>query len=216
MVKVPVHNIQGEVVDNVELSEEVFGIEPNLPVVHQALVAQQANARQGTASTKTRGQVAGGGRKPFRQKGTGRARRGSQSSPLLRGGGIIFGPKPRCYRQALPKKMRHLAMRSVLSAKVSDGEIRIVDQLVLDEPRTKDIVRMKEALGIDNTVLIITEEASTNVYKSVRNLKCAKALPANMINVGDMLDCRMLLLTRKSVPIIEDMLKPRPSKLVEA
>lgn len=216
MVKLPVHNIQGDVIESIKLSEEVFGIEPNLPVVHQALVAQLANARQGTASTKTRSQVSGGGGKPFRQKGTGRARRGSQRSPLLRGGGIIFGPKPRNYRQALPKKMRQLAMRSILSAKVTDNEIKIVDQLAFEKPRTKDVVSMMEALGINTKVLIITEEADPNIYKSARNIKDAKTLPANMINVDDMLSYKMLLLTEKSVRIIEDMLKPQPRKLVSA
>jgi large subunit ribosomal protein L4 len=215
MVQVPVHNIQGEVVESIELSDEVFGITPNLTVVHQALLRQLADARQGTANTKTRSQVAGGGRKPFRQKGTGRARRGSQSSPLLRGGGVIFGPKPRSYRQDLPKKMRHLAVRSVLSAKVTDGEMIIVDELKLNEPKTKVMADILRTLGVTHSVLIVTAEADPNVYKSARNLENIKTLPAYMINVADLLSCRILLLTQKSIQILEDLLKSRPRKLAK-
>ena len=215
MVQVAVHNIQGEVIGKMKLSDDVFGMTPNLAVVHQALVRQLANARQGTANTKTRAEVSGGGRKPFRQKGTGRARRGSQSSPLLRGGGVTFGPKPRSYRQALPKKMRHLAVRSVLSAKVADGEITVVDELALSEPRTKDMANILKSLGIINSVLIVTEETNSHIYKSARNLENTKTLTADMINVADLLSYKVMLITKKAVQQIENMFKPRQRKLVE-
>ena len=149
-MQVPVYSLAGEIIKNIEISDEVFAVSFNQAVVHQAMVRQQANARQGTASTKTRSEVSGGSRKLFRQKGTGNARAGSMKSPLRRGGGITFGPKPRNYRQAMPKKMRQLAIRCVLSAKAGDGELRIVEQLNLDQPKTKEMVQILAALGVDS------------------------------------------------------------------
>ena len=215
MVQVPVHNIQGEVVDHIALKDEIFGVPPNQAVVHQALVRQLANARQGTASTKTRAQVSGGGRKPFRQKGTGRARRGSASSPLLRGGGVAFGPHPRSYRQAMPRKMRSLALRCVLSAKVAQGEMIVVDEIALNEPKTKEMARILAALGVGSSVLIVTAGADPNAYKSARNLERTKTLPANLINVGDLLSHRILMLTVAAVRRVEEMGTPQPRKMVE-
>ena len=215
VVQVPVHNIQGEVVDQIALEDEIFGVPPNQAVVHQALVRQLANARQGTASTKTRAQVSGGGRKPFRQKGTGRARRGSASSPLLRGGGVAFGPHPRSYRQAMPRKMRSLALRCVLSAKVAQGEMVVVDELALNEPKTKEMARILAALGVGSSVLIVTAGADPNAYKSARNLERTKTLPANLINVGDLLSHRILMLTVAAVRRVEEMGTPQPRKMVE-
>jgi len=215
VVQVPVHNIQGEVVDHIALKDEVFGVVPNQAVVHQALVRQLANARQGTASTKTRAQVSGGGRKPFRQKGTGRARRGSASSPLLRGGGVAFGPHPRSYRQAMPRKMRSLALRCVLSAKVAQGEMVVVDEIALNEPKTKEMARILAALGVGSSVLIVTAGADPNAYKSARNLERTKTLPANLINVGDLLSHRILMLTVAAVRRVEEMGTPQPRKMVE-
>lgn len=215
MVQVPVHNIQGEVVDHIALKDEIFGVPPNQAVVHQALVRQLANARQGTASTKTRAQVSGGGRKPFRQKGTGRARRGSASSPLLRGGGVAFGPHPRSYRQAMPRKMRSLALRCVLSAKVAQGEMVVVDEIALNEPKTKEMARILAALGVGSSVLIVTAGADPNAYKSARNLERTKTLPANLINVGDLLSHRILMLTVAAVRRVEEMGTPQPRKMVE-
>jgi large subunit ribosomal protein L4 len=214
MVNVPVHNIQGVVIDNITLSDEVFGVPLNRAVVHQALVRQLANARQGTANTKTRAQVAGGGRKPFRQKGTGRARQGSTTSPLLRGGGVTFGPQTRSYRQAMPKKMRRLALRCVLSAKLSDGEIIVVDDIVLTGPVTKEIARIFSALGVKTPVLIVTAEPDPNIYKSARNIERTKVLPADMLNVGDLLSHRILMLTVAAVRRIEEMGTPQTKKLV--
>ena len=164
-MKVPVYNLAGEVVEHIEISDEVFAVPFNQAVVHQALVRQQANARQGTASTKTRGEVTGSGRKLYRQKHTGRARAGSIKSPLRRGGGIIFGPKPRSYRQAMPKKMRQLALRCVLSAKARDGELVVLEQLKLPEPKTKEMVRILAALRVDSPALIVTDEPEENVIK---------------------------------------------------
>jgi len=209
VVQVPVYNIEGQVVDHIDLNEAVFGVPPNQAVVHQALVRQQANARLGTASTKTRAQVSGGGRKPFRQKGTGRARRGSSTSPLLRGGGAAFGPHPRSYRQAMPKKMRRLAVRCVLSAKVDEGEIIVVDELALSDPRTKEIARILANLGVDSSALIVTAEPDPNVYKSARNLERTETLPANLINVVDLLSHRILMITVAAVRMVEEMWMPK-------
>jgi large subunit ribosomal protein L4 len=208
-VQVPVHNIEGEVVDHIELSDEVFGVPPNEAVVHQAQVRQLANARLGTASTKTRGQVSGGGRKPFRQKGTGRARRGSSRSPLLRGGGVVFGPHPRSYRQAMPKKMRRLALRCVLSAKVAEGEMIVVDELALSEHKTKEMAHILANLGVDSSALIVTAGPEPNVYKSARNLERTKTLPANLLNVVDLLSHRILMITVAAVRVVEELWTPK-------
>ena len=207
-VQVPVHNLSGEVVDHIELSEDVFGVPPNQAVVHQALVRQLANARQGTASTKTRAQVSGGGRKPFRQKGTGRARRGSSRSPLLRGGGVAFGPHPRSYRQAMPRKMRRLALRCVLSSKVAEGEMMVVEGLTFEEPRTKEMARILAALGVSSSALIVTAEPDVNVYKSARNLEKIKTLPANLLNVVDLLSHKILMITVAGVRRVEEIWTP--------
>jgi len=169
-VQVPVYSPTGEVVKHIEVSDQVFAVPFNEAVVHQAMVRQQANARQGTASTKTRSEVSGSSRKLFRQKHTGFARAGSRRSPLRRGGGIAFGPKPRSYRQAMPKKIRQLALRCMLSAKVRDGELKVLEELKLDEPKTKEIVRILAALGVDSSALIVTGEPEVNVVKSARNL----------------------------------------------
>lgn len=215
MVQVAVHNILGEVVDHIELKDEVFGVPQNQAVVHQAMVRQLANARQGTASTKTRGQVSGGGRKPYRQKGTGRARRGSSRSPLLRGGGVVFGLHPRSYRQAMPKKMRRLALRCVLSAKVAEGEMVVVDELALNEPKAKEMARILAALGVSSSALIVTAEPDPNVYKSARNLERTKTLPANLLNVADLLSHRILMLTVAAVRRVEEVWTPQPGKLIK-
>jgi len=204
-VQVPVYNLTGEVVKNVEISDRVFAVPFNEGVVHQVLVAQRANARQGTASTKTRGQVAGSTRKIFRQKGTGYARAGSRRSPLRRGGGIIFGPQPRSYRQAIPKKMRRLALRCVLSAKLRDGELKILEDLAFAEPKTKKMRQMLDALGADSSVLVITNEPENNAIKSARNLPGIKTMPVNLINVLDILSHQMLLITEEAVRTTEKL-----------
>lgn len=169
-MRVEVYNLAGEVVGQRELSEFVFGIEPNVGVMHQALVRQHANARQGTHSTKTRGEVRGGGRKPWRQKGTGRARQGSTRAPHWRHGGIVFGPKPRDYTQAMPKRMRRLALRSALSAKARDGQLVLVDSFADLEGRTKALLAFLEALGQARGTVIGLGRRRENVGHAASNL----------------------------------------------
>jgi len=204
-VQVPVYNLAGDVVKHIEISDQVFAVPFNQAVVHQAVVRQQANTRQGTASTKTRGEVSGSSRKLFRQKGTGFARAGSRKSPLRRGGGIVFGPHPRNYRQAMPKKMRRLAIRCVLSAKAGDGELMVLEQLKLEQPRTKEMVRILAALGVDSSALVATSEPENNIAKSTYNLVGIKALPANLLNVVDILGHKMLLMTETAVRKVEQL-----------
>jgi large subunit ribosomal protein L4 len=169
------------------------------------MVRQQANARQGTASTKTRSEVSGSSAKLFRQKGTGLARAGSRRSPLRRGGGITFGPQPRSYRQAMPKKMRQLAIRCVLSAKAGDGELKVLKELKLKEPKTKQMAQILTALGVDSSALIVTSEPEDSVVKSARNLKGIKTMPANLINVLDILSYKILLMTVTAVRKVEQL-----------
>lgn len=204
-MQVPVYSLDGEVIKHIEVSDRVFAVPFNQAVVHQAMVRQQANARQGTASTKTRSEVSGSTRKLFRQKHTGFARAGSRRSPLRRGGGIAFGPKPRSYRQTVPKKMRQLALRCVLSAKARDGELMVVEQLRFDEPRTKDMAQILIALGADSSALIVTGEPESNVVKSARNLPGIKTTLANLLNVVDILSYRTLLMTEAAVRKVEEL-----------
>ena len=211
-MKVPVYSLTKDVIKHVEISDDVFGVPFNQAVVHQAMVRQRANARQGTASTKTRSEVSGTTKKLFRQKGTGSARGGSRRSLLRRGGGIAFGPKPRSYRQAMPKKMRQLALRCVLSAKIGDGELMVLEQLKLDEPRTKGMVRILATLGVDSSALIATSEPEENIVKSARNLPGIKTIPASLLNVIDILSCKMLLMTETAVRKAEQLWGKRLSQ----
>ncbi len=204
-MQVPVYNLAGEEVEKIEISDQVFGVPFNEAVVHQVMVGQRANARQGTASTKTRGEVSGSTRKLYRQKGTGSARAGSIKSPLRPGGGIIFGPKPRSYRQAVPKKMRRLALRCVLSAKVRDKELVVLEQLKLPEPKTKEMMRILTALGVDSSALIATSELEENVVKSARNLPGINTIPASLLNVVDILSHKVLLMTVAAVRKAEEL-----------
>ena len=204
-MKVPVYNLTGEVVKEIEISDSIFGVPFNEAVVHQAMVRQLANARQGTASTKTRGEVAGSSRKLFRQKHTGMARAGSRKSPLRRGGGITFGPKPRSYRQDMPKKMRQLALKCVLSAKAGDVELKVIEQLDFAEPKTSEMVGILSALGVNTSTLIVTGGADTNVIKSARNIPGIKTLPASLLNVVDLLSYRLLLMTEAAVRKAEEL-----------
>lgn len=194
-MQAPVYNLAGEIVEQVELSDSVFAVPFNEAAVHQVMVAQLANARQGTASSKTRGEVSGSTRKLFRQKGTGNARAGSIKSPLRPGGGIIFGPKPRDYRQAIPKKMRRLALRSLLSEKMRANELMLLKELSFDQPRTKQVVELLAALGVKDSVLIATPEAAENIVKSARNVPGVKTTPASLLNVVDLLNHEKLLMT---------------------
>lgn len=209
MVQVAVHNIEGQVIDQIELSDEVFGVSVSEALVHQATVRQLADSRQGTASTKTRSEVSGGGRKMFRQKGTGFARRGSRRAPPLRGGGVVFGPSPRSHDQAMPKKMRRLALRCCLSGKVADEGLIVVDQLALDKPKTKEMVRILTNLGMSGSALIVTAEPDANVYKSARNIPGTKTIPASLLNVVDVLSHRKMILTVAAVKVVEDLWAPK-------
>ena len=204
-MEVPVYNLAREVVKHIEISDHVFGVPFNQALVHQAMVRQRANARQGTSSTKTRSEVSGSSRKLYRQKGTGSARAGSIRSPLRRGGGITFGPKPRDYRQDMPKKMRQLALRCVLSAKAGGGELMVLEQFGFDEPKTKEMARVLAALGVDSSALIATSGAEGNVVKSTRNLPGIKTTPASLLNVIDILSCKMLLMTEAAVRKVEQL-----------
>ena len=202
-MQVPVYNINGEVVKQIDIDDSVFAVPLNEAVIHQAVVRQLANARQGTASTKTRGEVAGSKQKMYRQKHTGRARAGSIRSPLRRGGGVTFGPKPRSYCQSIPKKMRQLALKCALSAKAKDKEMMVLDELKLDEPKTKEVVKILAALGVESSVVIATSEPMENVVKSARNLPGIATIPAQLLNVVDITSYKMLLMTEDAVRQIE-------------
>lgn len=204
-MKLPVYSLSGEVVEETEVNQAVFDLPFNQAVVHQAMVRQLANGRQGTVSTKGRGEVSGSTRKLYAQKHTGRARRGSIKSPLLRGGGVVFGPKPRSYRQAMPRKMRRLALKCLLSAKVRDGDVRLVDGLDFEAPRTKDVMNVLSSLGIESSALILTAQSAPNVVKSAANLPEVKVLPSGLINVVDLLSYKMLVATVPAIRNIEQM-----------
>lgn len=202
-----VYDLKGNEAGTIELDDSVFGIEPHGPVMHQALVRQRANARQGTQSAKTRAEVRGGGRKPWRQKGTGRARQGSIRSPQWRGGGVVFAPKPRKYTQSMPKKMRQLAIRSALSAKQQSSEIIVVDGFQDIEPKTR---AMREALtsiplGDARSTLILIGDASDNVYRSASNLAGTKVLPAQYVNMQDMFTHQRVIVTRDALDVIQQL-----------
>ena len=204
-MEVPVYNTLGQVVDQIEISDTVFAVPFNEAVVHQAMVRQLANARRGTANTKTRGEVSGSTRKLYRQKHTGRARKGDIKSPLLRGGGVIFGPHPRSYRQRMPKKMLRLALRCLLTAKAHDGKLMVVDQFQLERPRSKEMAQILKALRVDSSTLIVTPEPETNVVKSAFNLPRTKTLPAPQLNVIDLLSHRSLVITVAAVRLVEQI-----------
>lgn len=191
----PLLNQAGTQLSTVQLRDDVFGLVPHEAVVHQALLRQLANARQGTHDTKTRGEVEGSTRKLYRQKGTGRARQGGIRAPHRRGGGITFGPHPRSYRQAMPKKMRRLAIRSVLSAKAREGELVLVDALTFPEIKTKLMTEVLEALKVQGTALVVTEAPQQEVILSARNVPGVFTLPAPQLNVATLLAHRYLVLT---------------------
>jgi large subunit ribosomal protein L4 len=206
-MRVPVRDMSGKQIGELELSDAVFATPVNSSVMHQALMRQMSNARQGTHDTKTRGEVRGGGKKPWRQKGTGRARQGSTRAPNWVGGGTVFGPTPHKYVKALPKKMQRLALRSALSSKAAAGSLVVVDQMAIDTPRTKTVVKMLSALGIeDQTVLLVTAEKTVPVWKSVNNIAEVKPLLSGYINVRDLLSHDTVLLTRDAVEHIETWL----------
>ena len=205
MPKVDVYNMQGKKVSDVELNEAVFGIEPNETIVHSVLVNYLANQRQGTQSTKTRAEVSGGGRKPWRQKGTGRARQGSIRAPQWIKGGIALGPKPRSYKYTVNKKERRLAIRSVLSSKVLEKELTVVDKLELKEIKTKTMVKALADLKVEGKTLIVLPENNKNVLMSSRNIEGVKTITANNINVFDLLKYKNLILPVDTVKKLEEV-----------
>ena len=205
MPKVDVYNMQGKKVSDVELNEAVFGIEPNENIVHSVLVNYLANQRQGTQSTKTRAEVRGGGRKPWRQKGTGRARQGSIRAPQWIKGGIALGPKPRSYTYRVNQKERQLAIRSLLSAKVLDNELTVVDKLEVKEPKTNVMVKALTDLKVEGKTLIILAERNENVLLSSRNIEGVKTIELNTINVFDLLNCNKLVLPLDTVNKLEEV-----------
>ena len=205
-MQVSVRNTQGETVGEVELRDDIFGLEPNVPVMHQAVVRQLANARLGTHKTKKRKEVRGGGRKPWRQKGTGRARQGSIRAPQWRGGGTVFGPHPRSYRQKMPRKMRHLAYRSALSAKAQEGQIIVLDELQMGAPKTREMLTILDRLAVYASVLILLPQRNENVEKSAKNIPDVKTLRANYLNVRDLLNYDYLLMPLRALEVIEGIL----------
>ena len=205
MPKVDVYNMQGKKVSDVELNEAVFGIEPNETIVHSVLVNYLANQRQGTQSTKTRAEVRGGGRKPWRQKGTGRARQGSIRAPQWIKGGIALGPKPRSYTYRVNKKEKQLAIRSILSAKVLDNELTVVDKLEVKEPKTKVMADALTSLKVEGKALIILADKNENVLLSSRNIEGVKTIELNTINVFDLLNCNKLVLPLDTVKKLEEV-----------
>jgi len=206
MPKVAVYNLEGQTVGEIELSDVVFGAPVNEALLHQAVVTYLANQRQGTASTKTRGEVRGGGRKPWRQKGTGRARQGSIRAPHWVGGGVVFGPKPREYRLAMPKKARRAALRSALSAKAREGNLIVLESLVLPEPKTKLMAGVLRRLSAERKPLILLAERNRNVELSTRNLPGAATMQATDVNVYAVLSHEKLVLTKDAVAKLEEAL----------
>lgn len=206
MPVIKVKNMQGAEVEELTLNEEIFGIEPNKAVMHEVVVNYLAGLRKGTHSTKSRGEVRGGGRKPWRQKGTGRARAGTSRSPLWRGGSIIFGPKPRDYSYRVNKKKVSLAMRSALSDKVSEEAMVVVDALSLEAPKTKEMIKVLEALGTEKKTLLVLPEIDEVVIKSARNIAGVTPVTVAELNTYEILNNNTLVLTKDAVAKVEEVL----------
>ncbi|KPB03621.1 50S ribosomal protein L4 [Bacillus sp. CHD6a] len=206
MPKVALYNQTGANVGEVELADAVFGIEPNNSVLFDAIVMQRASQRQGTAKVKGRSEVAGGGRKPWRQKGTGRARQGSIRSPQWRGGGIVFGPTPRSYSYKLPKKVRRLAIKSALSSKVLENELLVLEGLAFDAPKTKEMTSVLKGLEINRKALIVTADADENVALSARNIPGVTVVTVTGVNVLDVVNHDKVIFTKDAVQKLEEVL----------
>lgn len=204
-MQIPVYNVAGEVVEQIDLRDDVFGQPINEPLMHQAVVRQLANLRQGNAATKTRGMVTGSGKKLFRQKGTGRARHGSIKSPIYKGGGIVFGPHPRDYHQRMPKKMRRQALRSALSAKVAAQQLVLLDQLEFEAAKTKQMVGVLSAFSV-RSALVVLPQPNENVQRSARNIPDVRTLPADSLNVFDVLRYQHLVMPVAAVRAVEQAL----------
>lgn len=206
MPKVTMFNQTGAQVGEIELADAVFGIAPNEHVLFDAVMMQRASLRQGTHKVKTRSEVRGGGRKPWKQKGTGRARQGSIRSPQWRGGGIVFGPSPRSYSYKLPKKVRRLAIKSALSTKVLEQSMLVLEDLVLNAPKTQDMVAVLKGLSVQKKVLIVTADINENVALSARNIQGITVVAANEVNVLDVLHHDTLIMTKAAVEKVEEVL----------
>ena len=218
-MQLPVYDIKGKAVGKAEVSDAVFGVSVNQDLLHQALVYHQANQRQGSSNTLTRGNVSGGGRKPFRQKGTGRARQGTIRAPHMRGGGTVFGPHPRSYRKRLPRRMRRSAIRMALSAKVAAERMLIVQNIEAIEPKTKAMAGMLAALGVSGSALVVLRDAAPETARAVRNLPRTKAVRADLLNVLDLLRYGALVITPDAVQRAEELWshteRMRPSTTLE-
>jgi len=206
MLKVAVYNQDGSNVSEIELNEAVFGVEPHKQLMFEMVRLQRASWRQGTHKVKGRSEVRGGGRKPWRQKGTGRARQGSIRAPQWRGGGVVFGPTPRKYGFKMNRKEAKLALKSALSSKVIDEELMVLDQISFDAPKTKDMIKVLENLKTNKKVLLVVDEVSQNVELSARNIQGVKVIASNGINVYDILNCNNLVVTEAAVKAIEEVL----------
>ncbi len=205
MPKTNVYDMSGKLVGEIELSEAVFGVEPNESVVHDVVKNHLANCRQGTQSALTRAEVSGGGRKPWRQKGTGRARQGSTRAPQWTHGGIVFAPKPRNYGYTLNKKARRLALKSVLSAKAAEGSIVVIDAIKMDAPKTKEFAKFLAAVGVEKKPLVVTAAPDANVVRSGRNIPGCEITFANLINVYDVLNADKLVVDQAALAKIEEV-----------
>lgn len=206
MPKVALFKQDGSDAGEMELNESVFGIEPNTHVLHETVLMQRSSLRQGTHSVKNRSAVSGGGRKPWRQKGTGRARQGSIRSPQWVGGGVVFGPTPRSYSYKLPKKVRRLALRSALSSKVKEDSIIVLEDLSFDAPKTKEVVNMLKALKVDETALIVTADRNENVSRSANNLQNVHVISASQVNAYDLIKHDKLIITKEAAERVGEVL----------
>lgn len=208
-LQAPFFDALGERNGEFALPQAIFAEKPNVPVMHQAFLRQLANGRQGTASTKTRETVSGGGAKPYRQKGTGRARHGSTREPSMKGGGVVFGPHPRDYSHRMPRQMRRLALRSALSQKALDGQVRVIESFVFDEPKTKQAQELLSAIGFDNTTLVVLPAPNYVVSRSFENLPQTKIVLARNLNIRDLFSHTYLLLSKDSIELLEENFSPR-------
>ena len=205
MPKVALYNISGEKIEDIELKDEIFGVKVNVDAMHRVVKMILANKRQGTQSALTRAEVRGGGRKPWRQKGTGRARHGSIRSPQWTHGGVVFAPKPRAYRYSLPKKVKRLAMKSALTSKVNDNSLIVLDELEFDAPKTKQVINLLENLKVDSKAMIVLAERNENVEKSARNIPNVKTTLVNTLNVYDILKYDKFIITKTAVEKVEEV-----------
>ncbi|MHB8512605.1 MAG: 50S ribosomal protein L4 [Actinomycetota bacterium] len=216
MSEVQLYSRAGEAIGNIALDESVFGAQVNVPVMHQVVVAQLAAARSGTHSTKRRGEVSGGGRKPWKQKGTGRARQGSTRAPHWSGGGVAMGPKPRDHEVKVPKKMKALALRSALSDRAKDGKVAVIEEIGFETPRTKDAVALLKGVGADGNVLVVLDTATEQTVKAFRNLTKVHLLLADQINTYDVLNSDWVVFTKPALEQVTQKRKAAPSRSEKA